>query len=64
MLVISFVTENIIMYKPERLLNILVSLKTEINRSEQYIIDNGIEAETTNNMLLTRYEPLHEIIDV
>lgn len=52
------------MYKPERLLNILVSLKTEINRSEQYIIDNDIEAETTNNMLLTRYEPLHEIIDV
>lgn len=52
------------MYKPERLLNMLVSLKTEINRSEQYIIDNGIEAETTNNMLLTRYEPLHEIIDV
>lgn len=38
-------------------------LEMEIDRCEQCIIDNGIEAETTNNMLLARCETLHEVIN-
>jgi len=46
----------------EKVVEYIGELKTEIKRCEQCIIDNGIEAETTNNMLLARCETLHEII--
>lgn len=47
----------------EKVKEYIGELETEIGRCEQCIIDNGIEAETTNNMLLARCETLHEIID-
>lgn len=46
----------------EKIREYVNELDTEIDRCEQCIIDNGIEAETTNNMLLARCETLHEII--
>ena len=46
----------------EKVVEYIGELKTETKRCEQCIIDNGIEAETTNNMLLARCETLHEII--
>lgn len=46
----------------EKIKEYISELETEIGRCEQCIIDNGIEAETTNNMLLARCETLHEII--
>ena len=38
-------------------------LETEIKRCEQCIIDNGSEAETTNNMLIVRCQTLQEVIN-
>lgn len=46
----------------EKVVEYIGELEMEIDRCEQCIIDNGIEAETTNNMLLARCETLHEII--
>lgn len=46
----------------EKVKEYIGELEIEIDRCEQCIIDNGIETETTNNMLLTRCETLHEII--
>lgn len=47
----------------EKVKEYIDELETEIDRCEQCIIDNGIEAETTNNMLLARCETLHEVIN-
>lgn len=47
----------------EKIREYVNELDTEIDRCEQCIIDNGIEAETTNNMLLARCETLHEVIN-
>lgn len=47
----------------EKVKEYIGELETEINRCEQCIIDNGVEAETTNNMLLARCETLHEVIN-
>ena len=38
-------------------------IETEIKRCEQCIIDNGSEAETTNNMLIVRCQTLHEVVN-
>ena len=38
-------------------------LESEIKRVEQCIIDNGNEAENTNNMLLARCQTLQEVIN-
>ena len=46
----------------EKVIEYIGELETEIGRCEQCIINNGIEAETINNMLLARCETLHEII--
>lgn len=47
----------------EKVKEYIGGLEKKINRCEQCIIDNGIEAETTNNMLLARCETLYEVIN-
>lgn len=47
----------------EKVVEYISELETEIGRCEQCIIDNGIEAETTNNMLLARCRTLLEVIN-
>lgn len=47
----------------EKIKEYIGEFETEIERCEQCIIDNGIEAETTNNMLLVRCRTLLEVIN-
>lgn len=47
----------------EKVNEYIEELETEIDRCEQCIIDNGIEAEITNNMLLVRCKTLYEVIN-